>query len=603
MSDATRDQFEPSSSSSSGHRQPNPRDGGSSKKLPAAGEGGEDEGTSRFKQPDFRPRQDPPVDWAATLRQFLDVTGGSILYCLSALSIIYGVAKIMGPHLVDPEALNEALPCLGVLNLYELALLGTLLFIVVLRRVNDDAISLVVMIPLFLIGGGIALDSVSGSGPGLAIGIGMTCAAVGIGKLLVLRRWIGLPMGGYAMAGLGMVVVWSFLAGPILRWIFVDCVVFPALKRELLLGSVLFLLSAGVIVLAGAVRARAREPVGGASRPFLSTVSMVLVFAMVLFAAAGAHLYALGYMFTVRYAPGDFVAIGALICILVVEVLLGSKRQLVVPAAVVSCLPLAVMLPGMAVKGFYIAPFAWGLEILGHPAFGFVVTGAYLVWAAVRTRWSNFLSIATVYACCTALTAGVDQVASDALNWRAALGLLATVLLVKGVIRRQAQHCLLSILLGALGVAADASFGRAATSVGLSYAGAVAGMVGAGWLLVIALFRNRTLYPFAICGAAALSAFAFDFVGSGVDWRDAGVLPTIVALGVLLGWRTRMLVPLLILSVPLAVRGWILFREMSDWRYVVLSFILLGLGAWRSAVKGRNAGVPVTDGSGGSAPS
>jgi hypothetical protein len=316
---------------------------------------------------------------------------------------------------------------------------------------------------------------------------------------------------------------------------------------------------------------------------------MVLVFAMVLFAAAGAHLVALGYMFTVRYAPGDFVAIGALICILVVEVLLGSKRRLVVPAAVVSCLPLAVMLPGLAMKGFYIAPFAWGLEILGHPAFGFVAVGAYLVWAAVRTRGSSFLSIATVYACCTALTAGVDP--SDALNWRAALGLLAVVLLVKGVVRRQAPHCLLAVLLGALGVAADASFGRAATSVGLTYAGAVAGMVGAGWLLVIALFRDRTLHPYAIVGAAAMTGFAFDFVGSGIDWRDAGVLPTIVALGVLLGWRTRMVVPLLILAVPLAVRGWVLFREMSDWRYVVLSFILLGVGAWRSAVKGHKSGL------------
>lgn len=54
---------------------------------------------------------------------FLSLTGGSILYCLSALSIIYGITQIIGPPLANSDVLRDILPCVFVLNGYELALL------------------------------------------------------------------------------------------------------------------------------------------------------------------------------------------------------------------------------------------------------------------------------------------------------------------------------------------------------------------------------------------------------------------------------------------------------------------------------------------------
>jgi hypothetical protein len=91
------------------------------------------------------------------IRRFLSLTGGSIFYCLSALSIVYGITQIIGPPLAESSNIGDILPCVGVLNVYELALLAVLILVVVWRNVTDDAISLVVLIALFLVAsGGIA---------------------------------------------------------------------------------------------------------------------------------------------------------------------------------------------------------------------------------------------------------------------------------------------------------------------------------------------------------------------------------------------------------------------------------------------------------------
>lgn len=344
------------------------------------------------------------------LRRFLDLTGGSLLYCLSALSILYGITRILGPLLVESASLREALPCVGALNLYELALLGALAFIVVCRRVTDDAISLMVLIPLFLVGSGIALDTVAGKAPAWAVGLGAACAAVGMGKLEVLRRKIGLPLGRLAMAGLGLVVLWNFLAGPALRWIIEDHGVSPAIRRSLWLGSLLLILIGGGLFLAGITRAGARgKTEAEGPRPFISTPPMSCVFALVLFAAAGAHLYALGYVFNVIMAGGDFLLLGTLAALLLMEALMYPGNRRLGVAACVACAPMAVALAGLASRGFFTAPFEGSLELLGHPSVIFGLTGAAAAWTAFRTRWAGFFIVAGAYAIGMVLTFDVAE--------------------------------------------------------------------------------------------------------------------------------------------------------------------------------------------------
>lgn len=53
------------------------------------------------------------------IRRFLSLNGGTVLYALSALSIVYGITQIIGPPLAQSFALREILPCVAVLNVYE----------------------------------------------------------------------------------------------------------------------------------------------------------------------------------------------------------------------------------------------------------------------------------------------------------------------------------------------------------------------------------------------------------------------------------------------------------------------------------------------------
>ncbi|MHC4292810.1 MAG: hypothetical protein ACYSTX_00840 [Planctomycetota bacterium] len=145
-----------------------------------------------------------------SIKAFLSLTGGSILYCLSALSIIYGVIQIIGPSLVRNNFLSDTLPSVLVLNIYELALLGVLVLIVAWKQVRDDAISLVVIISLFLVASGMILGMSACRGPGITLFIGILCTVIGLGKLYIMRRYVGISLKTLSLLGLGTILVWNF---------------------------------------------------------------------------------------------------------------------------------------------------------------------------------------------------------------------------------------------------------------------------------------------------------------------------------------------------------------------------------------------------------
>ena len=102
------------------------------------------------------------------IKSFLRLTGGSPLYCLSAVFIAYGIVKVLGPILAASESLRGALPCILTLHVYELALLAVLI-VIVSRKVVDDAISVGVLIAVFMVGTSMALGSVGDRGSFLGL--------------------------------------------------------------------------------------------------------------------------------------------------------------------------------------------------------------------------------------------------------------------------------------------------------------------------------------------------------------------------------------------------------------------------------------------------
>ncbi len=146
-------------------------------------------------------------------KRFFALSGGSFFYCLSAVFIAYGIVSLMGPILSKGEAFRESLPCIFTLHAYELALLGVLILIVS-RKVVDDAISVLVIIALFLVGTSIALGSVADTGISESVWLGLAGVAIAFGKFYVMRRFAGIVFRVLSVLGLGLVIACNYL-GPV----------------------------------------------------------------------------------------------------------------------------------------------------------------------------------------------------------------------------------------------------------------------------------------------------------------------------------------------------------------------------------------------------
>lgn len=151
------------------------------------------------------------TDWAQ-LHEHVHRLGGSLLYSLSALSLICGLAKIIGPVLASEEALSRTLPCIAALNAYELLLLGVLLRIILWHNALRDAVTLVALVAVFLVASGITLATVANDAPATMLGVAILCLLLAAGKIFAMRHWLPLNMGYTILAGWLILLAWTFLA-------------------------------------------------------------------------------------------------------------------------------------------------------------------------------------------------------------------------------------------------------------------------------------------------------------------------------------------------------------------------------------------------------
>lgn len=529
-------------------------------------------------------------------RSFFGFAGGSVLYCLSAMSIIYGITQIMGPTLLRSGALSETLPCIAALNLYELALLGALAFIVLWHHVTDDAISLVILIPLFMVGSGIALDTVANNGPGLAIAIGFLCAVIGGGKLLVLHQAIRVPLGRLSLTGLTAVLFWNYLAGPTLVRLFTAGSSAVAAKRTLWLVSLLIVTAGSTLAWLEAVRGErnAGRNVNG-TVPLLRTTAMVCILTLVLLGAAGAHLYSLGYMFDIRNSPGDYLLLLLFGCLLAMEALFRGDQTAQSTAPIVAGVPLIVAAYVLVTPTAH-EPFTFGLEWLAHPCAMLAIGAAAMLWTARRLQWTTFRWLAAAYLLGAVLTWGWSPTAAPALNWRLTAALLIAGLLAAGLLLRKPALCVAAVMGATVGTGTLSAFARAMETIGLDVAGGMAGLGGIGLLAIAWVFAEKRLLPIVYLGALLLMGCAFDYLDNVPGWRDVIAMAGLLLAAGVVWWRFRALPPVFILAVPVVARLWLVFRTLSAWRYIVLSFVLLAVGAWLSVIKGRKSMGPVAQG-------
>lgn len=116
----------------------------------------------------------------------------NLLYLASAACILAGLGQVLGPIYENPDVATEKFLCVGAINLYELALLGVLLLVLLWHRIVEDAVALTLLFACFLVGSAITIDVIApGYGlaaAGLAVG-GMVLAAAKL--MLVCDRVTG----------------------------------------------------------------------------------------------------------------------------------------------------------------------------------------------------------------------------------------------------------------------------------------------------------------------------------------------------------------------------------------------------------------------------
>lgn len=527
-------------------------------------------------------------------RRFFSVNGGSVLYCLSALSILYGISQIVGPVLATTEALGKTLPCIGALNVYELALLGVLALIVAWRNVTDDATSLVVLIALFLIASGITLASVANDNPNVAVLVGAGSCALVVGKLWVLRRTIRLRLERLQVAGLGILLAWNFFMSSAMALMVKHDLGEAAIIRRGWLVGWLVMLAGGVLLVVHAARAGSGEAKRrDTSVPFLRTPGMAWVFAAVVLLAANVHQYALTFIFDVRFAFGDFLPVIIVAAVLALELMRIFGKTFGAAEVVVSVVPLAAGLVTVLTRSFVDYPRV-GLELLWYPPVLLGVAAGAMLWAGLRNGWWWLLYVAFAHAMGIVLTAGVrpdvTAVAPPELNWETFLAVAGLSLFGLGLARRRAPACMAGVAVLSVWAGMCEGLRDFADLHDVPMASVIGLVAGLGTMAVYLVFPRALHRRIALLGAMILAASTVAcFRGpSRLDYPiESGAVVAVLAGAVWL--RTRDIPLTVVLCLPL-VRGlYVSAKTAKGWRYVMLSFVLLVLGALISLRKGRRA--------------
>ncbi|MEM0967235.1 MAG: hypothetical protein AAGJ81_13905 [Verrucomicrobiota bacterium] len=515
---------------------------------------------------------------------FLRVSGGTVFYCLSALSVIYGILMILGPQLLQSTDPLSAFFSVGALNLYELAVLGTLLFIVTAYRVMDDAITLVVLIPPFLVGSAIALVTIAYNGPNVALAIGILGALVGIGKIESLRRWVGIPMNGLSYGCLVLVILWNFLIGVILIKLSLRDFAPDFETRGWWFTNVLFVTICGLIVygqMGRKVGFTHREDV-----PFLQRSPMFHLVCLLLFVGLGVHLYAVGYIFHVPTSPGDFFLIGTLCVLMLVEVLDQSNSRFTDIGAVITGIPLLAVLVG-AIDGYFSSPLTLSVEVLGHPLSTLFLGAAGAIWFGIRRRRPSSIWISSAYLICAVLIAGYVPNSPESLNWEAFVATLVFFLFGAGIFLNKYPLSLLAVIIGSIRLAEFCQQRDFFQTLGISFEAGLAWILGLGFSAVSLCFRKDNLFPLSVISAGILGAAGFFSLESSLRPSDWFVVAILLLSATAFWWRFRRLSPVVILCLPILERLWRTSESVGNWWFVILGFCLLAAGGWMSSMKGR----------------
>lgn len=517
-----------------------------------------------------------------TWKRFFHLTGGSVFYCLSAIFVAYGIVKIMGPILSGSNTLKDALPCILTLHVYEIALLGVLILIV-FKKVVDDAVSIVILMALFLVGTSIALGSVADRGITSSFIVGLASVVVAFGKFYSMKRFARIHFGALSVLGLGIFAACNYL-GPV----FMARLISSDPSQELIRKSLWMFLWVAILIAAGIVileaMRRKYEQAGQKERPFLQSPIMVYVFALILLIASGVHQYSMAYTFALERVFGDFVPLFTVAVLLLLEILRHNGKRFGFTEILISCLPIAAMLLAINEKAV-VASSQLGFGLVCYPPVFFALSGLAVAAIAVYHRWYRMLMVVFFYVLGLILTFGFSPEHPYDLNIHACVWTLIIALLAYGIIVRNQFGYLAGIAVLCIELTQLDSFSVFVKNLNLTEAGSIGGVCGLGCMAFYLIFGRRLHKVFQIAGALCLAAFVYDYLPDYAHWSYIIVLPVIGCLIVLLWFIRKDILAMVILCAPFLTKIYMLAKRLANWRFVILGFLLLAAGTVVSLLK------------------
>ncbi|MBU4200321.1 MAG: hypothetical protein KKE37_01935 [Verrucomicrobia bacterium] len=538
-------------------------------------------------QEDYTPQA---ISWIKT---FFGFSGGSIFYCLSALSILFGIVQIIGPVLSKSHVYAERLSCIGILNLYECALLVIMLLIVLWRRVTDDAVSLMVLIALFLIANGIALDQVVVDNIPIACVIGFICFALSVVKLWAMRRYISLRLDRMLLAGILLLLAWNFLMSPTIALMkSLGCNNASSLRTIWQMGWAVMLTGGILLYIHSCATPTGMARSEHINRPFLQAPGMSWIFAGILFVVGSLHQYELAYIFDLRFCFGDFIPLITLGVLMAIETMRTYGKTPGLCEIGLACVPLVLILAALW-NGLMIEESIIGIGFFWYPPVILLMTAIAVIYVGLRNRHYSLMYVALAYGLGILLTAGAPH---TSFHWKTVGWTLGAILLGIGIFHRYFQVAVAGVITLALSSGSIPWMIRIASDYNLPIMAPMGIVAGLGIIGLYLIYGKELKTSVVIMGAIFLTGGTLRCFGEFSPLyliMLSGVF--LAVLGAFAFWLHRNLLVSIILWIPLLKAVYQLSRTASGWRYVILSFILLAVGMYLSLRKGRLLSVNHTE--------
>jgi hypothetical protein len=425
---------------------------------------------------------------------------------------------------------------------------------------------------------GMTLGVVAPSGLNICLTIGVASLFMGMCKLFILRRYIGLHIGALSAVGLTLILAWNFLGPSLMARPLMARTATDELRRTgWLMGWLVLLVGAALILVEAARSKGSLSDACGNRKPFLQRPPMALIFAIVLLAASGFHQYGFAYMFAVDYVDGDFIPLAAVMSLVLIELARSLPKRWENMELLLSCIPLTLTVLAVPSR-LTTVPTAFSIDIICYPPVTLALTGLAFLWTGHRRRckWLHIMAIVYALGVLLTLTRGHE------LNIRLFGGGLIATLLAFGVIRRNPALCFAAVLFLTIGLASTNAFARFAEAHNLTIAGAAAGSGAVGIIAIALIFGRNTARLIVLCGTVGAVMAIFDYLPRNLHWVDVIAFTIIVVLFAMLLARTKDFAATLVLWIPVFPRAYLFVTRMSSWSFVLLSFPLLFLGATMS---------------------